>query len=189
MTSAVSQLSTASRHVHKMAGVRAGSLAPIEETGAYSRRAAASAGQGSPDPAASAARWRLIEPIQARNAFQAEESRSPTGQFRDEPDYGRNRYGSLTPGGGAPVKENVGGRDQSTAPRKSTWLLENRAWPKLTWAPEKLGVAEMFLEYYTYRARGEPKFVLAPADGRWFENLYQEAEVLWLSASEYNLVS
>jgi hypothetical protein len=52
-----------------------------------------------------------------------------------------------------------------------------------------MGVAEMFLEYYTYRARGEPKFVLAPADGRWFENLYQEAEALWLSASEYNLVS
>ena len=37
----------------------------------------------------------------------------------------------------------------------------------------------LFAEYYTYQAPGEPKFILQPTDGRWFENLYQEAEALW----------
>jgi hypothetical protein len=47
----------------------------------------------------------------------------------------------------------------------------------------------LFVEYYTYQASGEPKFVLQPADSRWFENLYQEAEALWDNATEYNLLS
>jgi hypothetical protein len=47
----------------------------------------------------------------------------------------------------------------------------------------------LFAEYYTYQAPGEPKFVLQPADGRWFENLYQEAEALWAGADDYNLAS
>jgi hypothetical protein len=47
----------------------------------------------------------------------------------------------------------------------------------------------LFAEYYTYQAPGEPKFVLQPSDGRWFENLYQEAEALWAGAREYNLIS
>lgn len=47
----------------------------------------------------------------------------------------------------------------------------------------------LFVEYYTYQARGEPKFVLQPADGRWFENLYQEAEALWVGATEHDLAS
>ncbi len=47
----------------------------------------------------------------------------------------------------------------------------------------------LFAEYYTYQAPGEPKFVLQPSDGRWFENLYQEAEALWAGATEENLVS
>jgi hypothetical protein len=47
----------------------------------------------------------------------------------------------------------------------------------------------LFAEYYTYQARGEPKFVLQPTDGQWFENLYQEAEALWAGASVVNLDS
>ena len=47
----------------------------------------------------------------------------------------------------------------------------------------------LFAEYFTYRARGEPRFVLQPADSRWFENLYQEAEALWATAREHSLAS
>jgi hypothetical protein len=50
-------------------------------------------------------------------------------------------------------------------------------------------VSALFVEYYTYQAPGEPKFVLQPSDGRWFENLYQEAEALWVGGKEHNLVS
>jgi hypothetical protein len=46
-----------------------------------------------------------------------------------------------------------------------------------------------FVEYYTYQAPGEPKFILQPIDGRWYENLYQEAEALWAGASEQDLTS
>jgi hypothetical protein len=46
----------------------------------------------------------------------------------------------------------------------------------------------LFVEYYTYQAPGEPKFVLQPADSPWFENLYQEAEALWDNATEYTLL-
>jgi len=46
----------------------------------------------------------------------------------------------------------------------------------------------LFVEYYTHQARGEPKFVLQPADGRWFENLYQEAESLWTGARDHDLL-
>lgn len=45
----------------------------------------------------------------------------------------------------------------------------------------------LFLEYYTYQARGEPKFVLQPKDGLWFENLYQEAEAFWRGGEDYDL--
>jgi hypothetical protein len=46
----------------------------------------------------------------------------------------------------------------------------------------------LFVEYYTYQAPGEPKFVLQPANGQWFENLYHEAEALWAGAHDYSLV-
>jgi hypothetical protein len=42
----------------------------------------------------------------------------------------------------------------------------------------------LFIEYYTYQARGEPKFVLQPADGAWFENFLGEAEALWSNAAD-----
>jgi hypothetical protein len=44
----------------------------------------------------------------------------------------------------------------------------------------------LFIEYYTYQARGEPKFVLQPNDGIWFENLHGEAEALWAGAIIHN---
>jgi hypothetical protein len=43
----------------------------------------------------------------------------------------------------------------------------------------------LFIEYYTYQARGEPKFVLQPGDGEWFENLLGEAEALWTSSTDH----
>ena len=45
-----------------------------------------------------------------------------------------------------------------------------------------------FVDYYTYRALGGPKFVLQPADSQWFENLYNEAEALWENATVHSLV-
>ena len=43
----------------------------------------------------------------------------------------------------------------------------------------------IFAEYYTYRAAGEPKFVLTPADGRWYENILGEAEAFWSGSVDY----
>jgi hypothetical protein len=43
-----------------------------------------------------------------------------------------------------------------------------------------------FVEYYTYRAPGEPKFVLTAADGHWYSNLLSEAEALWDNAADYS---
>jgi hypothetical protein len=37
----------------------------------------------------------------------------------------------------------------------------------------------LLAEYYTYQAPGEPKFVLTPSDGKWYDNLLGEAEALW----------
>jgi hypothetical protein len=45
----------------------------------------------------------------------------------------------------------------------------------------------LFIEYYTYRAREEPKFVLQPTDGEWFEHFLNEAEALWASATDHVL--
>jgi hypothetical protein len=45
-------------------------------------------------------------------------------------------------------------------------------------------VSALFIEYYTYQARGEPKFVLQPSDGTWFENFLGEAEAIWENAIE-----
>ncbi|TDU83920.1 hypothetical protein EV138_6384 [Kribbella voronezhensis] len=39
----------------------------------------------------------------------------------------------------------------------------------------------LFIEYYTFQAPGEPKFVLQPAD-TWFPQFLAEAELLWSSA-------
>jgi hypothetical protein len=39
-----------------------------------------------------------------------------------------------------------------------------------------------FLEYYSYRAAGEPKLILQPTDGVWFQHFINEAEELWNSA-------
>lgn len=47
----------------------------------------------------------------------------------------------------------------------------------------------LFVEYYTYQARGEPKFVLQPRDGEWFENLLGEAEALWASSADHLLTN
>jgi hypothetical protein len=46
----------------------------------------------------------------------------------------------------------------------------------------------LFIEYYTYQARGEPKFILQPSD-HWFEHFLQEAEALWKSATDHELVN
>lgn len=39
--------------------------------------------------------------------------------------------------------------------------------------------AALLCEYFTYRAAGEPKFVLGPADGAVYDTLLGEAELLW----------
>ena len=41
----------------------------------------------------------------------------------------------------------------------------------------------LYAEYFTYQARGEPKFVLRSTDGFAFSNLLGEAEALWASAT------
>lgn len=45
----------------------------------------------------------------------------------------------------------------------------------------------LFAEYYTYQAWGKPKFVLQPANGHWFDDLYLEAEALWAGAADHSL--
>lgn len=47
------------------------------------------------------------------------------------------------------------------------------------------GASAIFAEYYTYQAAGEPKFVLQPVDGQWFDNVLGEAEALWTAADAY----
>jgi hypothetical protein len=46
----------------------------------------------------------------------------------------------------------------------------------------------LFVEYYPYRASGkEPKFVLLPTDGYWYERFRGEAEALWDDADDIDL--
>jgi hypothetical protein len=45
----------------------------------------------------------------------------------------------------------------------------------------------LFLEYFTYQAAGEPKFVLEPRDGRAYRQFLKEAEILWTSGRRYPL--
>jgi hypothetical protein len=45
----------------------------------------------------------------------------------------------------------------------------------------------LYMEYYTYRAPGEPKFVLAPHDGEAYTVFRNEAEELWKSATPISL--
>lgn len=47
----------------------------------------------------------------------------------------------------------------------------------------------LFVEYFTYQARGEPKFVLTRSDGWVFDNFLGEAEALWTGASELDLTA
>ena len=47
------------------------------------------------------------------------------------------------------------------------------------------GTSAIFAEYYTYQAAGEPKFVLQPVDGQWFDNILGEAEALWAAADAH----
>jgi hypothetical protein len=47
------------------------------------------------------------------------------------------------------------------------------------------GTSAVFVEYYTYQAAGEPKFILTTADGRWYDNLLCEAEALWRNAADH----
>jgi hypothetical protein len=49
------------------------------------------------------------------------------------------------------------------------------------------GPPTLFIEYYSYQARGEPKFILQPSDGQSFEHFLGEAEALWTGGSEYKL--
>ncbi|MFB6720357.1 hypothetical protein ACFCV3_09370 [Kribbella sp. NPDC056345] len=44
----------------------------------------------------------------------------------------------------------------------------------------------LFVEYYTYQAEGEPKFVLQPGDP-WFAQFLAEAEILWRTAQRVSL--
>ena len=53
--------------------------------------------------------------------------------------------------------------------------------------PLRTEASAIFAEYYTYQAPGEPKFVLQPADGKWYDNVLGEADALWASATEYHL--
>lgn len=43
----------------------------------------------------------------------------------------------------------------------------------------------IFAEYYTFQAAGEPKFVLQPSDGQWFDNVLGEADALLADADSY----
>jgi hypothetical protein len=45
----------------------------------------------------------------------------------------------------------------------------------------------VLVEYYAYRAGGEPKFVLTPAADPWFRMFADEAEALWQRAQPYDL--
>jgi hypothetical protein len=45
----------------------------------------------------------------------------------------------------------------------------------------------LFMEYFTYQASGEPKFVVLPSDERWFAHFAEEAESLWRAASDHRL--
>ena len=47
------------------------------------------------------------------------------------------------------------------------------------------GTSAIFAEYYAYQARAEPKFILQPADGQWYDNALGEAEALWAAAADY----
>lgn len=47
----------------------------------------------------------------------------------------------------------------------------------------------IFVEYFTFQARGEPKFVLTPAEGWVFKNFLGEAEALWADASELDVAA
>jgi hypothetical protein len=46
-------------------------------------------------------------------------------------------------------------------------------------------MSALFLEYFTYQASGEPKFVVLPSDERWFTHFVDEAEALWRGASDH----
>jgi hypothetical protein len=47
--------------------------------------------------------------------------------------------------------------------------------------------SSVFVEYYTFQAAGEPKFVLQPSD-RWFGQFLAEGEMLWNGAAEVQTV-
>ncbi|WP_204076610.1 hypothetical protein [Planotetraspora phitsanulokensis] len=48
-------------------------------------------------------------------------------------------------------------------------------------------MSALFMEYFTYQASGEPKFVVPPSDERWFVHFAEEAEALWRAASDHEL--
>ncbi|GAA2852577.1 hypothetical protein Acy02nite_51700 [Actinoplanes cyaneus] len=53
--------------------------------------------------------------------------------------------------------------------------------------PDVTGTELLFVEYFTYQAPGEPKFVLTRDDGWAFDNFLGEAEALWAGALEVDL--
>lgn len=62
---------------------------------------------------------------------------------------------------------------------------------RLTSHPLSVGVitadgASIYVEYYSYQAHGEPKFVLDPGDGFAFQSILDEAEALWANASPHD---
>ncbi|MEV4470635.1 hypothetical protein [Nonomuraea sp. NPDC049504] len=52
---------------------------------------------------------------------------------------------------------------------------------------ERTDASSLFLEYFSYRARGEPKQILRPGDGDWFEHFVTEAEKIWSDATPVDL--
>ncbi|GAA4573493.1 DUF5919 domain-containing protein [Planotetraspora kaengkrachanensis] len=46
-------------------------------------------------------------------------------------------------------------------------------------------MSALFMEYFTYQASGEPKFVVPSSDERWFVHFVEEAEALWRTASDH----
>lgn len=47
---------------------------------------------------------------------------------------------------------------------------------------ERSASSALFIEYYSYQAAGEPKFIIEPGDATWFEHFLAEATLLWNEA-------
>jgi hypothetical protein len=54
---------------------------------------------------------------------------------------------------------------------------------------ELTDASALFAEIYAYHTSTEPKFVLQPADTRWYGHFLAETEELWANATEFPLTS